>query len=281
MKPSTHDAPTGSISLSEREYEAVRQLVYEHSRINLGPNKRELVTARLSKRLRSLHFNSFKDYLALLDSAEGKEEFSQLIDAISTNHTFFFRETGHFEFLEKKILPAHNPRETLRIWSAACSSGEEPYSIAILLHDYFSRQKAGSCHIECSDISTKVLRLASDGIFAHERIANMRRDWLVRYFQKGRNQWAGHYRVKDSLRASLNFQRLNLMSPSFPFREPFQIIFCRNVMIYFDKPTQEDLVERLTRQLAPGGFLFIGHAESLTGIRHSLKMIEPAIYKKL
>ncbi len=273
--PVVHTGPM----ISEKEYEFIRQLVYQHSRINLGPNKKELVMARLSKRLRACNLPSFKAYCDYLQSPSGEEELGNLIDAISTNHTFFFRENVHFEFLVNTVLPElAKTSQQFRVWSAASSSGEEPYSIAISLAESLGLNNRW--HVECSDISSKVLQKASDGIFAEDRVSKMPQNLLKTYFQKGQGRWEGYYRVKPQLRQNLTFQLLNLMDPSFPFREPFQVIFCRNVMIYFDRPTQEDLVNRLARYIVPGGYLMIGHAESLTGIKHPLKMIKPAIYKK-
>jgi len=264
-------------ALSAEEYEFIRKLVYDHCRINLGANKRELVMARLSKRLRACNIPDYRTYIGHIQTPQGKAELTNLIDAISTNHTFFFREGSHFEFLAKTVIPEHPRGETFRLWSAACSSGEEPYSIAILLSEYL---KTVPFQIECSDISTKILAKAQEGIYPLERLGDMRRDWLYRYFQKGRGQADGLYRVKDSVRKNLHFRQLNLMSPTFPFNQPQHVIFCRNVMIYFDKATQEDLVNRFAKYLVPGGYLIIGHAESLTGIKHPYKTVRPAIYQK-
>jgi len=268
--------------ITAQEYEYIRKLVYDHCRINLGPNKKELVMARLSKRLRACNINTYKVYIQLLQSPAGKSEMGNLIDAISTNHTYFFREGEHFAYLNEHILPefaaAHHGSGQFRVWSAACSSGEEPYSVAILLNEYFRNQK-NRWSIESSDISAKILKRANDGVFAKDRVERIRKDWLCRYFLKGNGKFDGLYQFHPEVRRNLTFRLINLMSRSFPYSQPFHLILCRNVMIYFDRPTQEDLINRLAKYLRPGGYLFIGHSESLNAIKHPLKLIQPAIYQ--
>ncbi len=271
--------------ITEKEYEFIRETVYEHSRINLGPSKKELVMARLSKRLRALNLASYADYIALLRSPAGRDEMTNLIDSISTNHTYFFREPQHFDYLSQTVLPGiceapGSYGRSLRVWSAATSTGEEPYSIATLLADYFTRVRGWSWKILCTDISTRVLRKASEGVFGSDRIGQIRTDWLARYFEKGQGQSEGYYRARQELRQNMQFVALNLLAPSYPFNDTFQIIFCRNVMIYFDRPTQQELVNKLVKHLEPGGYLMIGHAESLTAIQHPLKLVKPSIYRK-
>lgn len=277
----TNNSGARNQTITEKEYEFLRKLVYDHCRINLGPNKKELVMARLSKRLRACNIGSYQEYIQLLQSATGKSEMGNLIDAISTNHTYFFREGEHFSFLMETILTefdAEQPSGQFRAWSAACSSGEEPYSLAILLNEHF-RNHRNRWTIECSDISSKILQKANDGVFSKDRVERIRKDWLHRYFLKGNGKFEGLYQFHPEVSRNLNFQLLNLMSPTFPFKQPFNLILCRNVMIYFDRPTQEDLVNRMIKHLMPGGYLFIGHSESLNAIKHPLKLIKPAIYQ--
>lgn len=272
--------------LSDLDYETVRKLVYEHSRIDLGANKKELVTARLSKRLRATGIPSLNDYVKLVSTRAGEDELVHLIDAISTNHTFFFREIKHFEFMTSNCLPETVARgqksgdREFRLWSAASSSGEEAYSIAIQLDDYFSRQPGWNWLIQATDISTKILEKAKQAVYPLERVRDVRPEWLRQYFQKGINQWEGHYRVKEELRNKISWHHLNLLQPNYPFQKPFHCIWCRNVMIYFDRPTQEILVQKLYDLLVPGGYLMIGHSESLTGIKHPYKAVKPAVYLK-
>jgi chemotaxis protein methyltransferase CheR len=274
--------------ITPNEYEFIRKTVYEHSRINLGPSKKELVMARLSKRLRALNLASYAEYITLIKSPAGRDEMTNLIDSISTNHTYFFREPQHFDFLSQVILPefCEDPSKRgswqFKVWSAATSSGEEPYTISLILDDYFNtRVKGWTWSILCTDISTRVLAKAEEGIFSKDRIGPVRPDWLMRYFDKGVGESDGFFRVKDEIRRNLTFKALNLLAPSYPFRETFQVVFCRNVMIYFDRETQQELVNKIYPLIEPGGYLIIGHAESLTNVKHPFKLIKPSIYRKV
>jgi chemotaxis protein methyltransferase CheR len=269
--------------MRDSEFDFIRSLVYERSRINLGPDKRQLVSARLGKRLRATNTPTLSDYCQLLQQPGAEQELGHLIDAISTNHTFFFREEAHFTFLREKAVPemlarARAERWTkFRVWSAACSSGEEPYSIAMTL--------AGALpqfpwQIEATDISRRVLAKAAAGIYSDEAVRRLPLDLIRTHFQRGFGPQEGNHRVKAALRERVIFHHLNLLEGEPPFTDAFQIIFCRNVMIYFDRPTQEELIGRLARRLVPGGYLFVGHSESLTHLRHTLRAVRPAIYQK-
>jgi chemotaxis protein methyltransferase CheR len=271
--------------LGDAEYDFLRRLIYERSRINLGADKRVLVASRLAKRLRHLGLKDYRDYCDLMRSPRGEEELQFLIDRISTNHTNFFREIKHFEFLEQKFLPdwranRANQGEPLRVWSAASSTGEEPYTIAIHLAEHLAPAESGAWQIEGTDISTRVLEVAKRGVYAAERLSGISPEMLRRHFKKGVREWDGSFRVKDELRARVAFQHLNLLEPPYPFKKNFHVIFCRNVMIYFDRPTQETLVAHLAERLVPGGFLLVGHSESLNGIKHPLRLVQPAVYLK-
>jgi chemotaxis protein methyltransferase CheR len=248
----------------------------------LGPDKRVLVTSRLAKRLCHYGLGDYSQYCELLRSPRGPEELQFLIDRISTNHTHFFRELKHFDFLRDTIFPkwrAQSRRtEPFRIWSAASSTGEEAYSIAIHLAEHFAPADAGRWQIEGTDISTRVLDVAERGVYEAEKLAGVAPDVVRRYFQRGTNQWTGHLRVKDELRRQVRFQHLNLLEGNYPFHRPFDLIFCRNVMIYFDRLTQETLVRLLVEKLVPGGHLLVGHSESLSGVKHSLMLVRSAIY---
>lgn len=271
----------------ERDYEFIRRLVYTHSRINLGADKKELVSARLGKRLRATGLATISDYCRHLQGPKGGEELPHLIDVISTNHTYFFRENAHFDLLSQTILPELAAKRTaagwskLNIWSAACSSGEEPYTLALVLEQFFDRQaSAWPWHIEATDISNPILKKAQDGIYKADATDKIPPAQLRAYFQEGVGPQAGTFQVKPALQKNIRFRQLNLLGPSLPFTEPFQVIFCRNVMIYFDRATQEELVTRLTRLLVPGGYLLVGHSESLTGIKHTLESVKPAVYRR-
>jgi chemotaxis protein methyltransferase CheR len=265
--------------MRDSEFEFIRGIVYERSRINLGPDKRELVSARVGKRLRATNAATLGDYCTLLQAPGADEELGHLIDAISTNHTFFFREIAHFNFLRDRALPELTARVPgpFRVWSAACSSGEEPYSIAITLHE---RLGTAPWQIEATDISNRILEKAAAAIYREVVVSKLEPAILRASFQRGVGPQEGNYRVKTPLRERVTFRQLNLLEGEPPFREPFHVIFCRNVMIYFDRATQEELVARLSRRLVPGGYLFVGHSESLTHIKHGLRTIQPAVYQK-
>jgi chemotaxis protein methyltransferase CheR len=269
--------------MRDSEFDFIRNVVYERSRIHLGPDKRELVSARVGKRLRATNAPSLGDYCARLQAPGAEEELGHLIDAISTNHTFFFREIAHFDFLREQAVPelaARTRKEgggSFRVWSAACSSGEEPYSIAMTLADCLG---AAPWQIEATDISHRILAKAAAAIYRDETVGRLDPAVVRAHFQRGFGPQAGNYRIKAPLRERVTFRQLNLLEGEPPFRDPFQVIFCRNVMIYFDRPTQEELVTRLVRRLVPGGYLFVGHSESLSNIRHGLRTVKPAIYQK-
>ncbi|MCX7635218.1 MAG: protein-glutamate O-methyltransferase [Syntrophales bacterium] len=270
------------VELRDRDFEKLSSLIYELCGINLHDGKRELVKARLGKRLREGNFSSFGDYYRYVTTPEGKDELVSMIDAISTNLTYFFREEKHFQRL-RTVIPqlldrGAERRRRLRLWSAGCSTGEEPYSLAIAVRECLGDRPC-DVKILATDISTRVLNKAMSGIYAEDRIERVPRDLLRRYFQYGTGKSAGLYRVKEDIRGLVDFRRFNLMDePPSDFR--FDIIFCRNVMIYFDKPTQNNVVNRFYRCLEPGGYLFIGHSESLTGLEHAFKYVEPSVYRK-
>lgn len=271
--------------MRDQEFEFIRTLVYEHSRINLSADKRELVAARLGKRLRATQLTDIGEYCQLLQGRGAGEELSHLIDAISTNHTFFFRENAHFDYLRAHIVPEMLARQRLErwprfeAWSAASSSGEEPYSLAITLAE--TLPAAGwPWHIEATDISHRILAKARAAIYRSDVVERMPRAIIQKYFQRGVGPQEGNYRVKPGLTDAVRFHQLNLLEGEPPFATPFQVIFCRNVMIYFDRATQEELVARLTQRLVPGGYLLVGHSESLTGIKHALQIVKPAVYRR-
>lgn len=267
------------------EYHFIRDLVYQHSRINLGSDKRELVSARLAKRLRAIRLPGVREYCDLLRSANGQDELGHLIDAISTNHTYFFREEDHFTALSSLILPELENRRAregwpqLRVWSAACSSGEEPYSIAILLEEHFRQRPAWPWQIEATDISRRILKRAEQAVYAEDALSRVARPLVKKYFETGYGPQDGNFRVRAAIRERVRFRHLNLLEGASPFPSGFHVIFCRNVMIYFDRPTQQELIDRLSRLLLPGGYLLVGHSESLTGINHALKLVRPATYR--
>ena len=214
-----------------------------------------------------------------------EEEFVHLIDVISTHHTAFFRENAHFEFIHAQTVPEMLARARaehwgrFHAWCAACSSGEEPYSLAIALAESLAG-KDWPWHIEATDISQRVIDQASAGVYPEQTLEGVPESRRRSHFQRGIGPQAGNYRIKRDLQDGVHFRQLNLLGGPVPFPEPFQLILCRNVMIYFDRPTQEELVQKLSRQLVPGGYLLVGHAESLTNIRHDLQVVKPAVYRR-
>jgi chemotaxis protein methyltransferase CheR len=275
------------VHICDPDFQFIRQLVYDQSSIRLGNEKKEMVCMRLNNRLSRLGLADVGEYCDLLRSNQEPGEVTHLIDALSTNFTTFFREIEHFKFLKEAIIPEYseavaiNPAQgPLRAWSAACSTGEEAYSMAILMAACFQSTDPEQWQIFASDISTRVLEKASEGIYAERQIHLPNRNWLPRYFQKGAGEWEGYYRVKKTLRDQIDFQHMNLLQSASPQVSRYDVIFCRNVMIYFDQATAQTLAERLSHQLRDGGYLIIGHAESLGRKPRGLEQIKSSIFRK-
>jgi len=257
---------------------------YEKAGIYLKAEKKALLNARLGKRLRAGKFSSFEEYFKFVISDSSGHELIELINSVSTNFTSFFREKDHFDYLETVVLPAlitgrRPPGRELFFWSSACSSGEEPYTLAMVTAEFFARHLGQQHRILATDISTKVLDLAEKGIYALDRIEKVPAHLKPKYFQKGVGRSAGFVKVREELRRLVTFKRLNLMEP-FPWDEAVDVLFCRNVMIYFNHETQQRLIEKFHKCLAPNGYLFIGHSESLTFIRHNFKQVATTVYQK-
>ncbi|MFP4055029.1 MAG: CheR family methyltransferase [Phycisphaerae bacterium] len=272
---------TESAALSEAEFNQISDFVKHKCGINLHDGKKELVKARLGKRIRHLQMKSFREYMDYVRNDSTGSELTTMLDQISTNLTYFFREEKHFLHLRDKVIPAvqQKGRKRLRIWSAGCSSGEEPYSIAMLLNEALPSINTWDVAILATDLSTKVLGIAQRGVYREERFRETPRHLVTKYFSSSASGGEKIYQAKDTLRKLIHFARLNLME-DWPMKGPFDVIFCRNVMIYFDKPTQGKLVNRYFDLLSPGGVLFLGHSESLTGIQHRYKYVQPAIYQR-
>ncbi len=272
--------------LTHSQFQRICQLVYEHCGINLHEGKKELVRSRLVKMLRKYKLNSFDQYIDFVLGDSTESAFSEMIDQISTNLTSFFREPKHFDYLRQVFLPALIQKKKkdggcrIRAWSAGCSSGEEPYSMAITLLEAARDHSPCDIRILATDISTRILQRAQKGLYDPERVAEMVPALKSRYLKLNKDKTGQTlYEVGPTLRNIITFKYLNLMEP-WPFRGPFDFIFCRNVMIYFDKPTQQQLVNRFWDLLDRGGIFFTGHSESLTGIQHRFTYIQPTIYRK-
>lgn len=265
--------------IKPREFEQIRKFAFETFGLDLRHGKERLVSARLGKQIRAGGFRSFDAYFQHVQLDKTGEALVALIDALTTNHTSFLREQEHFRFLVETILPSIVNRSKFTVWSAASATGEEPYSILCTLLDGSRGRRAPDFRVVATDISTKVLEVAKRGVYPAERTRALPPGWLPQYFLRGEGTSKGFYQIKPEFRAKVEFRRLNLMQP-LPWRELFPLVFCRNVMIYFNKTTQADLVNRMAACIEPGGYLFVGHAESLTGIDHPLQYVRPAIYRK-
>ncbi|MFH7319956.1 CheR family methyltransferase [Desulfurivibrio sp. D14AmB] len=272
------------LTISDREFRLIRTLVYERFGINLTDQKRALVVGRLQKLLRDGGFSSFDHYHEAVTADKSGTALDQLVNRISTNYTYFNREQAHFQFFTQTVLPdlvarqrTRNHRD-LRIWSAGCSSGEEPYMLTMLMMEHLgSDYDSWSAGVLATDISDQALGRARRGIYEEEQVAKVPAAIKQKYFQRlGDDRW----QVMEKLRQQVTFRRFNLMNRQFPFKKPFQVIFCRNVMIYFDTPTRQALVRRYHRHLEPGGYLFIGHSESLGRQQEDFQYIMPAVYRR-
>ncbi|MCD4824355.1 MAG: protein-glutamate O-methyltransferase CheR [Phycisphaerae bacterium] len=272
---------TLNTDISDAQFEQISALVKNLAGINLHDGKKELVKARLAKRCRQLKLQNLDQYISLVKNDKTGQELISMLDALSTNLTFFFRESQHFTFLRDTVLPKIVKRgdRQLRIWSAGCSSGEEPYSISMLLNESIQSIGNWDVRILATDLSTRVLAIACSGEYSQQRFKETPRQLVSRYFEVVREERPAIFKAKPEIRDLIHFARLNLME-DWPMKGPFDVIFCRNVMIYFDKPTQSRLINRYYDLLADGGYLFLGHSESLTGTKHTFKYVQPATYMK-
>jgi chemotaxis protein methyltransferase CheR len=254
--------------------------IYARSGIRLHQGKESLIMARLGKRMRRLGFQTLTQYCKYLKTSGDDKELAGVVDSLTTNFTHFLREEDHFRFMVGEALPAllgQNKRR-FHIWSAASSSGEEPFSIAFYLAEHYPLAQGWDWQITASDLSTKVLDQARSAVYLEERVQTLPPPWVHKYFQKGVGRWTGYFRVKSILAERVAFQQINLLE-DYSHPHAFEVIYCRNVMIYFDRATQERLVNRLCRFLVPGGFLFTGHSESLNGMTFPLRCLKPSIYQ--
>lgn len=278
----------GAPMITTAEFELLSGLVRERLGITLGPEKKSLLQGRLQKQLRDLALPDFRAYYEyLLSCGDQRKELQQFANAVTTNKTDFFREPHHFEFLAKSWLPAivaetHRGRpRSLRIWSAACSSGEEPYTLAFTLLDALgSEARSWDLSILATDVNTRVLETAANGIYPMERVSTVPRPVLERHFLRGTGKHEGHCRVRESARALVTFRQLNFMDATWPMKKPFDLVFCRNALIYFDRRTQEGLVRRFMQSLVPAGYLILGHSECVHGWFADLKNLGNTVYRK-
>ena len=277
--------PTDELSLAPALFDKFRSLIYGESGIWLGPQKQALLVSRLSRRLRLLGMSTMREYFRLISQPGEQHELSLMLDCITTNETRFFREPQHFDYLGQQVFPrwkqeAEWGKRTrhLHAWSAGCSSGEEPYSLAMLLLEHFPRSEGWFTQILASDISTRVLEKARTGIVPIDKANDIPGQYLRDYMLKGSNESSGTMRVTPELQRAVRFARINLFSEADSVRNTFDLIFCRNVLIYFDERSKQKVIEGLVRRLTPSGLLFVGHSEHLHGISRGLKLLAPTIY---
>ncbi len=279
----------GSVVMTDNDFQRISGFVQQELGIMMPRTKRTMLESRLHKRLRLLSINTFADYFDFVFSPEGAEgELIHMIDVVTTNKTEFFREEAHFNYLVTKALPelinlyGSGIKRKLMIWSAGCSTGEEPYTIGMVMQEFARKyQSLGFDHmILATDISTKVLNMAQNGIYSEERIAPIPMELRKKYLLRSKDNSKKLVRFNNELRSLMRFRRLNFMDDNFGFREHLDIIFCRNVVIYFDRQTQEKLFNKFYNQLTPGGYLFTGHSETLNGLDVPFVRVETAVYRK-
>lgn len=274
--------PHKQYEFTDKEFEYFRQLAGKLTGIHLADNKRELVYGRVTRRLRALRLNSFAEYIKVLETGDAAE-LEQFTNMITTNLTSFFREMHHFEFLTDEVIPTlmrNKPRGTrIRIWSAGCSTGEEAYSIAMALKESVSGLGSWDVKILATDLDSEVLAHGAAGVYDEDRTRGIPKVYLDKYFEKGKGANAGKVRVREEIRNMISFRRLNLMD-AWPMRGPMDVIFCRNVVIYFDKPTQTQLFSKFANILADDGRLFVGHSEALYKVTNKFELLGKTVYKK-
>ncbi len=262
-------------SFSSVDFERVRKLIYQHAGISLSPVKQDMVYSRLARRLRATGTNTFAEYLDLLEKG-GADEWERFVNSLTTNLTSFFREPHHFPIFADHLLKLGTKRP-IRIWCSAASTGEEPYSIAMTVLETFGAN-ASHVSIFASDLDTNVLATAQKGVYPMERVEKMTAERLKRFFLKGAGAQEGYVAVRPELKRLIEFQRVNLLEPNWPVRGPLDIIFCRNVMIYFDKPTQYKILSRFAPLMQPDGLMLAGHSESFLHAADLFKSMGKTVY---
>ncbi|MFN3283930.1 MAG: CheR family methyltransferase, partial [Pseudothermotoga sp.] len=274
-------------TMSDKDFSRLSEFVHTTCGIKMPPTKKTMLEGRLQKRLRNLGMKSFSEYSEYLFSPEGlQDELIHMIDVVTTNKTDFFREPGCFDYLIKKAVPElvnlHGAgiQKKLIVWSAGCSSGEEPYTLAMILSEFAESYPGFHFSILATDISARMLEFAARAIYPQERIEPVPVELKIKYFMTSRDKNDKRVRIVPELRALVKFRRLNFMDKDFGIKEPMDIIFCRNVIIYFDKTTQERLINRLCQHLIPGGYLVLGHSEILTGMDVPLVRVAQTVYRK-
>lgn len=270
------------LQLKDDEFQLMADLIEDYSGIHLKPEKKTLMMGRLNSMLTELKMTSFMDFYTYVKNDKEGKIISELIERITTNHTYFMREPEHFKYFESEVIPYLKNEvksRDLRIWCAASSTGEEPYSLAMILEDNLGNMSpTWDKKLLATDISVNVLETAKQGLYPPDRVTDIPRVWMLNYFDKVN---ADGFKVKDKIRRQVVYRRFNLLEEVFPFRKKFHVIFCRNVMIYFDMETKATLIEKFYNHMEYGGYLFIGHSESIDRTRTKFRYIKPAVYRKI
>ena len=270
--------------LSNRNFEALARYIYDYSGIKMPSSKMTMLEGRLRRRLRATGISSFNDYCDYLFKHDGIEtESIYLIDAVTTNKTDFFREPKHFEYMEQVALPelVSAGHKRIRLWSSACSTGAEPYTMAMIMQEFVDGQSGIDYRILATDLSTEVLQAARRGVYARDMIVPVGSEMRRKYVMMARDTTRSDVRIHPRLRSMVGFARLNLMDKAYKVGDPMHLIFCRHVLIYFDKPTQAKVLSRLCDCLLPGGYLFVGHSETVTGISLPVRQVANTVFKKI
>jgi len=272
------------MNISDKEFYKFKEMIYDNFGINLTEQKKGMLYTRLNKLVMTQGFESFNNYYDYIKNDKSGKGLSELINAVSTNHTFFYRESHHFNYFQEKVLPemfsrlrTENSRD-LRIWSAGCSSGEEPYMLTMLMMEYLKKEYTlRDAGVLATDIDTNVIFKAQKGEYSSDKLSSLPPQYKLKYFSKISSDT---YKLSNKVINEVTFRRFNLMNKEFPFKQKFHAIFCRNVMIYFDKPTRDNLIKKYFDSLVPGGYFFIGHSETLDKRVHQFEYIMPAAYRK-
>jgi chemotaxis protein methyltransferase CheR len=278
------DAQMPGDRISKRNFDKLARFIYDYSGIKMPPTKLTMLEGRLRRRLRATNHATFDDYCDFLFNQEGlDQETVYLIDVVTTNKTDFFREAKHFDFMQTTALPsiANSGTRTIRTWSTACSTGAEPYTMAMVLAEFTEDRRDLGYSIVATDLSTDVLQTARKGIYTEDVIAPVPRDLQRKYVMAAKQPGRREVRISPKLRSKVGFARMNLMDEKYPVGDPMHIIFCRNVLIYFDKQTQSGVLNRLCACLAKGGYMFIGHSESITGFDLPLKQVSNTVFQRI
>jgi chemotaxis protein methyltransferase CheR len=272
--------------MTDEDFGTLTSFIYDELGIKMPYPKKIMLQSRLRKRLSELKMSSFKEYIEFVFSKEGQEdEIIKMIDVITTNKTDFFRESSHFDYLTATVLPeicsAGTGKKNVKIWSAGCSSGEEPFTIAIVLMEFLRSRIDFDFEIFATDISLRILQKAAMAIYSDDRVTEIPLELLRRYFLRSKDRNSKTVRVVPELRAKVSFQRLNFMDPFYSVDKSFDIVFCRNVLIYFDRETQQQVITKLASKLREGGYFFLGHSESITNMKVPLRQVKPTIFRKI